>query len=485
MNEAGESEESSSAREGMMNVGTVEHSSSPPELEQATVSKNSAVNVVVNKDAESSPSVEFYKGIRLKLKNIVEKFDFFTVTETKESSTGKIRPKVKCEVCCTYEEAAKKQTRNKLVPMASGVLAYGQEKLKQLIDHTHSEAHKSALEAKKLDEVWAENSMKHPWINSTLKHKQEVVEMLIRMCMDAYNDCIVERCSAYSWPARSLTQLATESFIGHIRSQGMNSDFLPYKPSSIDLHYRDPVYYCEMVKCVGQVELQKLKTMMESCIVYSMQVDGSVSKFMADNKFVSCRALMPTNEVRTAFLSMVSPESNGATGLLEAVSNTLERCGASLDKLIGVTTDGEAANTGKSKGLWKLLQDFSGKTLLTFWCAAHRSDLALEEIISTVPELKRWSSECVSVASYFRCSKNKKKMLHSFIPTAKKFPKYHEVRFAQHTLTLIDAILGNLEGCKETWEKLAEAGDSRKEQSEAKGFLRTWDPRMVKPLDVC
>jgi len=47
---------------------------------------------------------------------------------------------------------------------------------------------------------------------------------------------------------------------------------------------------------------------------------------------------------------------------------------------MGLTTDSEAANTGSKSGLWKKLKDKLGRGFLTFWCTAHRSDLAFEEL---------------------------------------------------------------------------------------------------------
>ena len=57
-------------------------------------------------------------------------------------------------------------------------------------------------------------------------------------------------------------------------------------------------------------------------------------------------------------------------------------------KLVGITTDGESANTGSNGSLWKLPTDRPKVTLLTVWCIAHRSDLAMEQIVATVPGLK-------------------------------------------------------------------------------------------------
>ena len=86
-------------------------------------------------------------------------------------------------------------------------------------------------------------------------------------------------------------------------------------------------------------------------------------------------------------LLMHSPDSNGAEGLLEAVNKSIALYGCSdSPKLMGITTDGESANTGRKAGLWKLLSDQCGREILTMWYCAHRWDLAAESIINSVPE---------------------------------------------------------------------------------------------------
>jgi hypothetical protein len=424
-------------------------------------------------------SFEMYKGIQLKLKSIVKRFDFYEVTQVFEPSTRKKRKRVKCTVCSEYKYEAQKQTRNNQLPLADGgVYAYARGHFINLIDHVETSSHKAAMYAKATNEKWQEKSADHPWLKLQLKHEEEVVANLIPMAMDAYNDCLYERNSAYSWPSRSLTHLASNSLLGHMKDNGPSAEFQPYKPTAGILHYRDPVYYGEMVSCIAELELKKLQALMETSVVYAIQVDGSVDKRMIDNKFISCTMLLPNNEVKTCFLEVNSPVASGASGLLEATLHALNNCKASLDKIVGITTDGEAANTGRHAGLWKLLQDAIQRNILTLWCNAHRSDLAFEEIIASVPELRIWLQNLTSVASYFRCSSKRSKLLSEFEENAKKFPKYHEVRFAQHLLKLVDATLENLPAVMKVWQKLSEEGD-RREKTEAAGFLKLFDKKQV------
>jgi len=80
--------------------------------------------------------------------------------------------------------------------------------------------------------------------------------------------------------------------------------------------------------------------------------------------------------------------------------------------------------------------------------------------------------------SYFRRSALRTKLLQEIIPDARAFPKHHDVRFAQHQVQLIDAVLHNMNGCKQVWQSLSTNGD-RKDKAEACGFLKTRSEKQV------
>jgi hypothetical protein len=140
------------------------------------------------------------------------------------------------------------------------------------------------------------------------------------------------------------------------------------------------VYYRQMLDFVHAVELKRTTELFRKCVVFIIQIDGSVNKQAEDNKFVSARLVYPDSSMETLFMALHVPQDRGAKGLLEAVNAALNTCGHNANKLIGITTDGESANTGKTGGLWKLLSDECKRQILTFWCCAHRSDLAAEAI---------------------------------------------------------------------------------------------------------
>ena len=117
-------------------------------------------------------------------------------------------------------------------------------------------------------------------------------------------------------------------------------------------------------------------------------------------------------------------------------------------KFVSVSSDGESANTDHNSGLWSRMEEYVGHPTLNIWCACHRSDLAMEDLMQSVQELKLWHTNLISVATYYRTSALRTKELRVIDPNAKSFPAHHEVRFAQHLIQLCEAVLGNLKACR-------------------------------------
>ena len=59
-------------------------------------------------------------------------------------------------------------------------------------------------------------------------------------------------------------------------------------------------------------------------------------------------------------------------------------------------------------------------------------------------------------------------MLPEQAGNVKQFPRHHDVRFAQHELQLVDAVLNNLPVCIKVWEQMQapESTSDRKEKAE-------------------
>ena len=219
-----------------------------------------------------------------------------------------------------------------------------------------------------------------------------------------YNDCLIETVYARSWPMRSLAYLASNHLLAAMRENGADVEFVPFTLASSDLHYRDLNYYKQMLDVIYELAKVCLSQMFNRCTVFSVQINGN--RQMLDRKFVSGRMANSDGSVTSVFVVMHSPEKNGAHGLLEDT------------KLVGITTDGELANTGRQGGLWRLLADQVQRGLATFWCAAHRSDLAIESVVSTVPELGIWKSNLLGLVQFSQTP-----MLSSQAGNVKQFPR--------------------------------------------------------------
>ena len=164
---------------------------------------------------------------------------------------------------------------------------------------------------------------------------------------------------------------------------------------------------------------------------------------MLDHKFVSGRMANSDGSLTNVFVVMHSPEKNGAPKLLEAVNKALDLTEGKATKLVGVTTDGEYGKHLQTKC----------RGLVTFWCAAHRSDLAIESIVSTVPEMGIWKSNLLELVRFFRTPR-RMKMLLAQAGNVSQFPRHHDVRFAQHELQLVEAGLNNPPVCIKVWEQM-------------------------------
>ena len=415
------------------------------------------------------------------------------------SKDARKRAFVKCLVCEEFEEEARKFSGNNRVYMAQGVRCDGRKKLQNVIDHLHGTSHAAAVDKKRITALWNSKDDRHPWIKVVKSNDPTVLQTLTRMAVDVYNDSKNLTLAAWSWPSRSLAGLHAEQQL-KMYGQEEEGNFSPYQPSAAELHYRDPMHYAEMLNILGKSERGDLAREIKESICFSVQMDGSVDMRQQDKKFIFLRfnSMEDPIQIETGFLSVSEAEERGAKGLFGALVKSLNDLGLSKeeisDKLVGVTTDGESANTGRSTGLWARIEGYVEHATLNFWCACHRSDLAMEDAMKSIPELKIWNSNLVDVATYYRTSGLRTKELKNIKPKMKTFPPHHEIRFAQHLVQLCEAALHNLDGCIEHWTKItaAPAGEyDKKEINTAKGFLKVWKSNGLQTwltgfmIDIC
>ena len=408
---------------------------------------------------------EYYRGYPLDINIILRKAGNNILTVFNEKSRvatkedARKRTFVKCLVCAEFEEEARTFSENNRVYIAQGVRCDGKKKLQDVIDHLHGPSHAAAMERKKMAALWSSKDDRHPWMKVVKSSDPTVLQTLTHMAVNVYNDSKNLTLAAWSWPSRSLADLHAKQQLKSY-GEGEAGNFSPFQPTPAEVHYRDPMHYAEMLNILGKSEKDDLAKEIKESICFSVQMDGSVDMKQQDKKFIFLRfnSVEDPLQIETRFLSVSEAEARGAKGLFGALVKSLNDLGLSKeeisDKLVGVTTDGESANTGRSTGLWARMEGYVEHATLNFWCACHRSDLAMEDVMKSVPELKIWNSNLIGVATYYRTSGLRTKELKNIKPKMKTFPPHHEIRFAQHLIQICEAALHNLDGCIEHWTKI-------------------------------
>ena len=179
--------------------------------------------------------------------------------------------------------------------------------------------------------------------------------------------------SAHSWPSRSLIKIHIDTQVSSYKDNGLESEFSPLNPSPALLQYRNPIMYREMLDVVGEVVMENVVKQLKNSDCFSIQVDGSVDKYGIDNKFITARFISEDYEMKSVFLGESKSSLRGAEGLMKSIKIVLENLSLgdiAKDKLTGLTTDGESANTGKNSGLWVRMKEYLGRDLFCVWCVA-------------------------------------------------------------------------------------------------------------------
>ena len=170
------------------------------------------------------------------------------------------------------------------------------------------------------------------------------------MAVDCHNDSKLLTQAAWSWPSRSLAHMHAE------RQTEMYDDddlsFQDFEAPALNLHYRDPVHYAEMLHIEGDIERKKLKYELDGCLRFSVQMDGSVDRKQHDRKFVFVRynTMSDPLQIVTKYVSANMAEHRKSKGLFKVFLSSLTAIGLSTktikEKFAGITTEGESANTG-------------------------------------------------------------------------------------------------------------------------------------------
>ena len=109
-------------------------------------------------------SLNSYRGYFVEYQQNSKKVGNETISVYSKKIGSCKRQLAKCNVCSQFEEQAKRSSRHGVVYIAHGVRCDLEEKLKNIIDHLHSEIHQAALDAKKYKELWDRQDQNHPLV---------------------------------------------------------------------------------------------------------------------------------------------------------------------------------------------------------------------------------------------------------------------------------------------------------------------------------
>lgn len=240
-----------------------------------------------------------------------------------------------------------------------------------------------------------------------------------------------------------------------------------------------------MLDIIAEIVMKSVSEELKKSVCCSIQIDGSVDKYSVDNKFITARHLNETNAIKNFFLGESHSSKRGAEGLLDCILSTLKKLGLEdmdKEKLTGLTTDGESANTGKKSGLWVRLREYLKRDILCIWCVTHRCDLAFSDIESMVTEVKHWKINLKSVATFYRGSAIRTDELKAISEKEKvkfyRFPQYFEVRFVEHLILLCESVWKNMPSIRKHWNNIVTADTDTsniKEKAIVRGFLKVWE----------
>ena len=218
----------------------------------------------------------------------------------------------------------------------------GKEGARRLVLHIESPAHVAAKEAKIQQDSFHRQSDKHPWLKVLKKYCSQEVEKLIRLAMDAYNDTMCETVSGFSWPSRNLTNARSSQLVSQF-SCDWDSKISSFEPTGFDMHYTSTDTYYDMISCIAEIFKSEVLNELQESDGFGVQIDGSTDRQQLGVKFVMAR-IVKDGKISTRFLGAVEPEQKGASGLLEALGQALQKPGQASCTIIENDVDADTSD---------------------------------------------------------------------------------------------------------------------------------------------
>lgn len=145
----------------------------------------------------------------------------------------------------------------------------------------------------------AEASPFHAYLK---KKNQELGKIVAEYMYVVYNDAKRGTISANSFPPRVVA-----SKMG--RNADSEREFRFHSPS-LDMQYSNPGGYKNFLSTMVKTDLPNLKEKLVLALAVSLRVDGSVDRFLLDNKHVMAKAVLPDGSDELLFVGFFP--ANGA-----------------------------------------------------------------------------------------------------------------------------------------------------------------------------
>lgn len=363
---------------------------------------------------------------------------------------------IMCEPCASHHELLKQlaQSSNKRIPgiaQPSGVL-YREE---TVLNHLQQVYHTEAVKVSRLETLNSAEKLQSTVMGAHIsKQNEELANKIGHLMLHTYCDGKKLTLSAWSFPARVVTaHMANEfSFNSDKHSTDAVKDY--------DFQYLTPAFHLEAMKTiVSQYRESFLKDLLENSLAVSLRCDGSVDSSQIDKIYVLAKCVLKNGQVKELFLGAAEPQIRGAQGILEAVKTACEsnlNCPGISSRILeaasSLVTDGASVNSGNKNGLWKLLKEEKDSLakvypFVTIWCAVHRTSLAWKQVAKDIQEVSNLISQLSSLSTFFHESAVRTRELREIGEQEEirivQFPKYFEVRWAEFTADLFNAVLSN------------------------------------------
>lgn len=360
---------------------------------------------------------------------------------------GVIGHRMRCKVCARFMNIVLKHTKGHYPNITTVGVQY--RKL-TLTSHLKTIYHKECVIAETrvpLSEP-VEETKRNTLENMILCSQAKTANMIGKRAISVFADAKCLSNSARSWASRQAAERFGDIF-------NFVDDQYEQNIPKISLNYSNPNFHAELIDCIVTADRDLIANKINECVALSLRVDGSVDRTSIDKIYVLAKTVNKSGHLESIFIGVGVQTERKASGLFEAVKNTINQNGENLfevcvRKMTSFVTDGASINTGERTGLWQIIDDQAKRIGITqnivkIWCAAHRSDLVLKDLKKKVLCVNSMIDTLKSISSHFHVSAMRTNALKNIAATEGtgllNLPRFYEVRWAEFTSNLLRAVL--------------------------------------------